>query len=78
MSYKIILYIIIPVIINNEITKINLITQSGTPYINIKIGNNSNKNILFDTSLHRSLLPSPKREIFSKEGYNVNNSIKIS
>ena len=79
MSCKIILYIIIPIFINNEITKINLITPVGFPYINIKIGeNDSYYNMVFDTSLHRSLLVSPKCKICTKPGYNVNNSIKIS
>ena len=79
MSCKIILYIIIPIFINNEITKINLMTPVGFPYINIKIGeNDSYYNMVFDTSLHRSLLVSPKCKICTKPGYNVNNSIKIS
>ena len=79
MSYIIIiLCILIQIIINNEITKITLNAQSGTPYIIIKIGKTSNINMIFDTSLHRSLLVSPKCEICTKEGYNVNNSIKIA
>ena len=79
MSYIIIiLYIIIPIIINNEITKLDLYSPIGIPYINITIGNNSKYKLVFDTSLHRSLLVSPKCKICTKKGYNFNNSIKIS
>ena len=62
-----------------EIISLNL-NSGGTPYIKIEIGKNTKTsyNLVFDTSLHRSLLGSPDCKICSGETFNVNNSKKIS
>ena len=72
-----ILYILIVKIIKSEITKLALDYHTGTPFINVKIGNKTVYNMIFDTTLNRSLLSSPDCEICTREGYNVKDSIKI-
>ena len=72
-----ILFILIVKIIKSEITKLALDYHTGTPFINVKIGNKTVYNMIFDTTLNRSLLSSPDCEICTREGYNVKDSIKI-
>ena len=75
-----ILFILIPKIIITNITEIiSLNAPSGTPYIKVEIGNEGKVyNMIFDTSLHRSLLVNPNCKICTKEGFPVINSKKIS
>ena len=75
-----ILFILIPKIIITNITEIiSLNAPSGTPYIKVEIGNEGKiYNMIFDTSLHRSLLVNPNCKICTKEGFPVINSKKIS
>ena len=75
-----ILFILIPKIIITNITEIiSLNAPSGTPYIKVEIGNEGKVyNMIFDTSLHRSLLVNPNCKICTKEGFPVINSKKMS
>ena len=72
-----ILYIILVKIIQSELIRLTLDFHTGIPFINIKIGNKTTYNMIFDTTLNRSLLVSPFCKICTRKGYNIKDSLKL-
>ena len=72
-----ILYIILVEIIQSELIRLTLDFHTGIPFINIKIGNKTTYNMVFDTTLNRSLLVSPFCKICTRKGYNIKDSLKL-
>ena len=74
----IIFFILILISIKSKLIQIPLYTENGIPFISLKIGESlSSFNLIFDTSLHRSLLASQNCDICIRKGYNINNSKKL-
>ena len=74
----IIFFILILISIKSKLIQIPLYTENGIPFISLKIGESlSSFNLIFDTSLHRSLLASQNCDICIRKGYNTSNSKKI-
>ena len=74
----IIFLILLPMLIKSKLIQIPLYTENGIPIISLKIGKTlSSFNLIFDTSLHRSLLASQNCDICIRKGYNTSNSKKI-
>ena len=74
----IIFLILLPMLIKSKLIQIPLYTENGIPIISLKIGKTlSSFNLIFDTSLHRSLLASENCEICIRKGYNTKNSKKL-
>ena len=74
----IIFLILLPMLIKSKLIQIPLYTENGIPIISLKIGKTlSSFNLIFDTSLHRSLLASQNCDICIRKGYNINNSKKL-
>ena len=76
---KLIIFLfLIPILIKSKLIQIPLYTENGIPFISLKIGESlSSFNLIFDTSLHRSLLASQNCDICIRKGYNTSNSKKI-
>ena len=76
---KLIIFLfLIPILIKSKLIQIPLYTENGIPFISLKIGESlSSFNLIFDTSLHRSLLASQNCDICIRKGYNINNSKKL-
>jgi len=73
----IIFLILLPMLIKSKLIQIPLYTENGIPIISLKIGKTlSSFNLIFDTSLHRSLLASQNCDICIRKGYNTSNSKK--
>jgi hypothetical protein len=72
-----ILYIILVKIIQSELIRLTLDFHTRIPFINIKIGNKTTYNMVFDTTLNRSLLVSPFCKICTRKGYNIKDSLKL-
>ena len=74
----IIFFILILISIKSKLIQIPLYTENGIPFISLQIGETlSSFNMIFDTSLHRSLLASQNCDICIRKGYNTSNSKKI-
>ncbi len=74
----IIFFILILISIKSKLIQIPLYTENGIPFISLKIGETlSSFNMIFDTSLHKSLLASENCEICIRKGYNTKNSKKL-
>ena len=76
---KLIIFLfLIPILIKSKLIQIPLYTENGIPFISLKIGETlSSFNMIFDTSLHKSLLASENCEICIRKGYNTKNSKKL-
>ena len=73
---KRILFFLMPFILKSEYTNIKLNFETGIPNIDVQF-NNKIYNMIFDTSLYRTLIVSPKCEICSREGFDTNKSLFI-
>ena len=74
----IIFFILILISIKSKLIQIPLYTENGIPFISLQIGETlSSFNMIFDTSLHKSLLASQNCDICIRKGYNINNSKKL-
>ena len=76
---KLIIFLfLIPILIKSKLIQIPLYTENGIPFISLQIGETlSSFNMIFDTSLHKSLLASENCEICIRKGYNTKNSKKL-
>ena len=79
MKTFLILIFLIITIVNSDLFQIPLMRKNAQLYVDVIIGKNTKRNLAFDISLHKSLLPNPDCKICTNdEPYNpINKSIKI-